>query len=54
MIAQALPDLVPQVRRNDRRLLAFVNLSFVGDQPDIDRVREDLVDVPPAEQSATG
>ena len=54
MIAQALPDLVPQVRRNDRRLLAFVKLAFVGNTTHVDRVREDLVDVPPAEQSATG
>jgi hypothetical protein len=54
MIAQALPDLVPEVLRHDWRLLAFVNLAFVGNATCIDRVRKDLVDVPPAEQAAPG
>src|SRR5260221_3502417 len=54
MIAQALPDLVPQVLRHDRRLLAFVNLAFVGDPADIDRVRQELIDMSPTEQSAAG
>ena len=52
MIAQALLDLVPQVLGHDRRMLAFVNLALMGDAADIDRVRQDLVDMPPAEQAA--
>jgi hypothetical protein len=48
MIAQALPDLVPQILRHDRRLLAFVNLAFVSDPADVDRVRQNFVDVSPA------
>jgi hypothetical protein len=31
-----------------------VNLAFVGDPTDVDRVRQDLVDVPTAEQSPPG
>jgi hypothetical protein len=54
MVAQPLPDLVPQVLCQDRRLLAFVNLAFVGKTTHVDRVRQDLVDVPPAEQAAPG
>jgi hypothetical protein len=52
MIAQALPDLVPQVLRHDRRLLTLVNLAFVGNATHVDRIRKDLVDVPPTEQAA--
>ena len=33
MIAQALLDLAPQVLGHDRRMLALVNLAFVGDAP---------------------
>ena len=39
MIAQALPDLVPQILPYDRRLLAFVNLAFVGNATHVDWVR---------------
>jgi hypothetical protein len=54
MIAQALPDVVPQVPRHDWSLPAFVDLAFVGNATHIDRVRQDLVDVPSTEQSAAG
>ena len=54
MIAQALLNLVPQVLRHDRTALTFVDLAFMGDSTHIDRVRQDLVDVPPTEQSAGG
>jgi hypothetical protein len=37
---------------NDRLMLASMELGFMGDATDIDRVRQDLVDVPPAEQDA--
>ena len=33
MIAQASLDLLPQLLGHDRRVLAFVNLAFVGDPP---------------------
>src|SRR5271170_4964038 len=52
MIAQAFLNLLPKVLGYDRRMLALVNLAFVGDAPQIDRVRQDLVDVSPAEQAA--
>jgi hypothetical protein len=35
-------------------MLAFMNLAFMGDPTHIDRVRQDLVNVPPTEQSAPG
>src|ERR1700733_12341053 len=35
-------------------MLAFVHLALMSDAADIDRVRQDLVDVPPTEQSAAG
>src|ERR1700722_17780219 len=54
MVAQAFPDLVPQILRHDWGLLAFVDLAFVGDPANVDRVRQYLVDVSPAEQSAAG
>src|ERR1700679_2141989 len=35
-------------------MLAFVHLAFMSDATDVDRVRQDLVDVPPAEKPAAG
>ena len=54
MIAQALPDLVPQVSRHDRGVVSTVNLALMSDPADVDRVRQDLVDVSTAEQAAAG
>src|SRR5271165_4560457 len=51
MIAQALLDLIPQVLGHDRRMLAFVKLTLMRDTADVNRVRQDLVDMPPAEQA---
>jgi hypothetical protein len=31
-----------------------VNLAFMGDPPDIDRVRQELIDMPPTERTAAG
>src|ERR1700675_4186590 len=54
MIAQALLDLLPQVLGDDRRVVALVHLELVGDPADIDRVRQELIDMSPTEQSAAG
>ena len=54
MIAQASLDLVPQVLGHDRRVLAFVHLELMDDMTDIDRVRQELIDMPSTEQSAAG
>jgi hypothetical protein len=40
--------------RHDLRVLPFVNLALMNDPADVDRVRQELVNVPPAEQSAPG
>ena len=40
MFAQALLNPIPEVLADDdRRMLAFVDLAFMGDAADIDRVR---------------
>ena len=54
MFAQALLNPIPKVLIDDRRMLAFMDLAFMGDAADIDRVRQEFVDVPPAEQAAAG
>jgi hypothetical protein len=46
--------VVSQILIDDRRMLAFVDLAFMGDAADIDRLRQEFVDVPPAEQAAAG
>ena len=35
-------------------MLAFMDLALMGDPADVDRVRQDLIDMPPTEQSAAG
>src|SRR5271166_1461438 len=52
MVAQALLNQIPKLLIDDRRMLAFVNLALMDDAADIDRVRQEFVDVPPAEQAA--
>jgi hypothetical protein len=58
MIAQALLDLVPQVLGHDRRVVSLVNLALMSDPADVDRVRQELIDVarlstpPPVERPA--
>jgi hypothetical protein len=54
MLTQVLLDLVPQVLRHDRLVLAFVDLALVGDPADVDRVRQNLVDVAAADRTAAG
>src|SRR5208337_884445 len=49
-----LLNQIPKVLIDDRRMLAFVDSAFMGDAADIDRVRQEFVDVPPAEQAAAG
>src|ERR1700744_5286355 len=51
---QALLDLLPHVLSHDRRMLAFVRLALMADPADINRIRQDLVDMPPAERATTG
>jgi class 3 adenylate cyclase len=52
MIAQTSLDVLPQLLCHDRRVLAFVHLAFMGDPADIDRVRQEFIDLPSAEQAA--
>src|SRR5271166_5481852 len=54
MLAQALLNPIPKVLIDDRRMLAFVDLAFMRDAADIDGVRQEFVNVPPAEQAAAG
>src|SRR6202453_3161717 len=35
-------------------MLAFMDLVFMGNPADIDRVRQELIDMPPTEQAAPG
>src|SRR5271167_2057240 len=35
-------------------MLTFMDLALVGDTPDIDRVRQESIDMPPTEQAAAG
>ena len=44
MIAQALLNPIPKVLIDDRRMLAFVDLAFMGDAADIDRVDPSVLD----------
>jgi hypothetical protein len=46
MIAQASLDVLPQLLGHDRRVLAFVHLALMGDPADIDRVRQEFIDMP--------
>ncbi len=54
MFAQALLNPIPKVPIDDRRMLAFMDLAFMGDAADIDRVRQEFEDMPAAEQAAPG
>ena len=47
-------SLIPDVLIHDRRMLALVNWSLVGEPADIDRIGNDLVEMPSADQSAAG
>ena len=49
-----LLDPVPRFRVDDRRMKAVVDLPFVPQPSEIDRVREDPIEVTPRHQSASG
>jgi hypothetical protein len=51
-VAKTLLDLIPQLLRHDRLVLAVVDSALMADPPDIDRVRQDLVDMASAERTA--
>ena len=51
---ELLLDPVPRFRVDDRRMKAVVDLPFVPQPSDIDRVREDPIEVTPRHQSASG
>ena len=50
---ELLLDLVPGFQVDDRRMKAIVDLPFVAQPSDIDRVRQDPVEVTPGHQGAT-
>src|SRR5271166_5464297 len=52
IFTQALLNPIPKLLIDDCRMLAFVSLALMGDAADVDRVRQEFVDVPPAEQAA--
>jgi hypothetical protein len=51
---ELLLDPVPRFRVDDRRMKAVVDLPFVPQPSDIDRVREDPIEVTARHQSASG
>jgi hypothetical protein len=51
MSPQALLDSLPHVLTHGRRMLAFVHLAFMADLADIDRIRQNPVDMAPAERT---
>jgi hypothetical protein len=51
---ELLLDPVPRFGVDDRRMKAVVALPFVPQPSDIDRVREDPIEVTPRHQSASG
>ena len=52
MLGQQALDPVPGLLIDDRVMKAFMDLSLVGEPPDVDRVRQDLVEVSSADQPA--
>jgi hypothetical protein len=53
-VAKTSLDLVPQVFGHDCGVLALVDLALLRDPADIDRVRQDLVDMAPADRTTAG
>src|SRR5579864_5796793 len=45
---------VPKVATDDRRMLALMHLTLMSDLADVDRVRQDLVEMASAERPAAG
>src|SRR5579864_4809836 len=54
MIFQVPLNPVPEVRLDDRRVLALMHAPLVGNLADVDRVRQHLIDVASAETPAPG
>jgi hypothetical protein len=52
MIGKPALDPVPALMIDDRGMKAFVDLVLVGQPTDVNRVRQDLVEMPPADQAA--
>src|SRR5579871_6426985 len=54
MVLKLRLNPLPKVPVEDRRMLAVVDLALVRDAADIDRVRQDLVEVAAAERTPAG
>ena len=46
-------DAIPRPLIDNRFMKAFMNLAFVGQPTEVERVRQDLVEMAPTDQSAT-
>ena len=54
MLGKQALDPVPALVIDDRVMKAFMDLVLVGQQTDVDRVGQDLVEMPSADQPASG
>src|SRR5258708_5430736 len=54
MLGKPTLDRVPALVIDDRGMKAFMDLVLVGQPTDVDRVRQDLVEMPSADQAASG
>ena len=54
MLGKPTLDPVPTLVIDDRSMKAFMDLVLVGQPTDVDRVRQDLVEMPSADQPASG
>ena len=53
MVGHLALDAIPSRWVDDRSLQSFVNLLLVAEPSSIDRVREDLVEMPPTDEAAS-
>jgi hypothetical protein len=54
MLGKPAFDPVPALLIDDGAMKAFMDLILVGQPTDVDRVRQDLVEMPSADQPASG
>src|SRR6202042_850080 len=54
MLGKPASDPVPALVIDDRGMKAFMDLVLVSQPTDVDRVRQDLVEMPSADQAASG
>jgi hypothetical protein len=54
MLGKLTLDPVPALVIDDRGMKAFMDLILVGQPTDVDRVRQDLIEMPSADQPASG